>query len=119
VSDVCNSIYTTGRIASESTLIRYCRILLRPLQTTSHKHLTTQLISFQSNKYTTFSSSDFLPLHIFQHTLYHPHRGRREFIIFNTPNCFSLTFTLDDPPPEDGTRCAEIYERARNHWKKV
>jgi hypothetical protein len=50
-------------------------------------------ILFQSNKCITLIFYDFLPLHMFRHTLCHPQGGRRQFTIFNTPNCFSLTFT--------------------------
>jgi hypothetical protein len=58
--------------------------------------IATQLINFifNPNKCITLSFIDFLPLHMFRHTLCHPQGVRWEFTIFNTPNCFSLTLTI-------------------------
>jgi hypothetical protein len=56
-------------------------------------HFDSQLILFQSNKFTTLIFYDLLSLHMFRRTLCHPQGGRRQFTIINTSNCFSHTFT--------------------------
>jgi hypothetical protein len=78
----------------------YCSCNYLHIPTHEHKlyiiytvHFFINFISVQQMQYT---FTDFLPLHMFRHTLCHPQGGRREFTIFNTSNCFSLTFTTHD-----------------------